>query len=106
MVDENLSPKIVRLLETRLPGTVHVSSVGLAASADEAIWRYARDNAFVVLSKDADFNQRALVRGHPPKVVWARVGEMRTNEIAATVLAPADDLHRFEADTEQGVFVI
>ena len=106
LVDENLSPKIVRLLDGRFPGTVHVASVGLAGSGDEAIWRYARDNGFVVLSKDSDFNQRALLRGGPPKVVWLRVAEMRTNEIAATVLATADELERFDIDGEQSVLVI
>lgn len=106
LVDENLSPKIVSLLDSRFPGTVHVSAAGLAGSGDEMIWRHARNNGFVVLSKDADFNQRALLRGHPPKVVWARVGEMRTNEIAAAVLARADELDRFEVDAEQSVFVI
>lgn len=85
---------------------MHVSSVGLAGSRDEVIWRYPRENGLVVLSKDSDFNQRALLRGHPPKIVWARVGEMRTNEIAATVLARPDELDRFEVDAEQSVFVI
>ena len=106
LVDENLSPKIVRLFDPRFPGTMHVSSAGLAGSGDEAIWRYAGEHGFVVLSKDSDFNQRALLRGHPPKIVWARVGEMRTNEIAATVLARADELDRFEDDAELSVFVI
>ena len=106
LVDENLSPKIVRLLDHRFPGTIHVSTAGLAGSGDEVIWRYARDNSLVVLSKDSDFNQRALLRGHPPKVVWARVGEMRTTEIAATVLARADELEQFEGDEELSVFVI
>ncbi len=106
LADENLPPKIVGLLHSRFPGPIHVVSAGLAGVGDESIWRYAADNDFVVLSKDFDFNQRALLRCHPPKVVWARVGEMRANEIAATVLARADQLERFEVDDEQSVFVI
>lgn len=55
LVDENLSPKLPRLLETLFPGSSHVRDCGLKGSSDEDVWHYARANGFIILSKDSDF---------------------------------------------------
>ena len=71
LFDENLSPKLPRLLETLFPGSAHVRECGLKGFPDEDVWEYARANGFIILSKDSDFQQRSLLYGHPPKIVFA-----------------------------------
>jgi predicted nuclease of predicted toxin-antitoxin system len=50
--------------------------------ADSHVWNYARDNAFVIVSKDNDFRQRSFLDGAPPKVIWLSVGNAGTHTIA------------------------
>jgi len=56
------------------PNSLHVREIGLVEATDTEIWNYAKANDFVIVSKDTDFQQRSLLLGHPPKVVWIRVG--------------------------------
>ena len=72
--DQNLSPRLPRLLADLYPDSVHVRDVGLRDSSDTEIWDYAKQNDFVIVSKDSDFQLRSLLYGHPPKFIWLRVG--------------------------------
>ena len=55
--------------------------------ADEIIWEYAKNNNFTVISKDSDFYQRALLYGHPPKLIWLRIGNFFNNSESILILA-------------------
>ena len=81
LLDQNLSRRLVPELIRVFPGTRHVSGLGLEGADDERIWRFARDHGFVIVSKDADFLHRSIVRGHPPKVIQIRIGNASTDEI-------------------------
>jgi predicted nuclease of predicted toxin-antitoxin system len=74
LFDENLSPKLPRLLADRFPGAIHVRDCGLRGAPDEQIWAYARDHGYTIVTKDSDFHQRSLLWGSPPKVVWLGLG--------------------------------
>ena len=47
--------------------------IGLESASDAQVWQYARDNGFVIVSRDSDFHERSLVHGHPPQVVWLKI---------------------------------
>src|SRR5438045_7803257 len=98
LFDQNLSPRLVGMLAAEFPGSEHVRNVGLAASPDPAIWAFAGANGFTIVSKDADFQQRALLFGHPPKVVWIRLGNCPTVAVAGLLRARQADMLAFEAD--------
>jgi predicted nuclease of predicted toxin-antitoxin system len=55
LLDENLSPRLLQLLADVYPASVQVRDVGLASATDEAVWEYARDHAFLIVTKDEDF---------------------------------------------------
>lgn len=74
LFDENLSPKLPILLAAVFPGSLHVRDCGLLGRADEALWGYARDQEMTIVSKDADFHERSLLYGAPPKLVRLRIG--------------------------------
>ena len=98
LFDQNLSPQLVRLLAAEFPGSQHVRDAGLAAAPDAAVWAYAAGQGLVILSKDSDFQHRALLLGHPPKVVWVRLGNCSTAAVVALLRARQADLLAFEAD--------
>jgi predicted nuclease of predicted toxin-antitoxin system len=70
LLDHNLSPKLVRLLADVYPDSTHVRELGMARAQDTEVWQYAAEHGFTIVTKDADFHQRSLLLGSPPKVVW------------------------------------
>jgi predicted nuclease of predicted toxin-antitoxin system len=86
------------------PGTIHVRDAGLESADDEAVWTYAAEHGYVIVSKDADFHHRSFVLGHPPKVVWIRQGNCSTSEIEEILRVRQADLLAFERD-EHGAFL-
>ena len=98
LFDENLSHRLVGQLATEFPGSAHVRGVGLATAADADVWDHAAANGFVLVSKDTDFQQRALLYGHPPKVIWVRLGNCTTAAVAALLRSRLADIQAFEAD--------
>jgi len=99
LFDQNLSYKLVMLLAVDFPESVHVRDIGLARASDPAVWRYAGEQGFILVSKDVDFQQRALLLGHPPKVIWIRLGNCQTSTIAALLQSHRTTLLSFEAHT-------
>jgi predicted nuclease of predicted toxin-antitoxin system len=89
LFDQNLSPRLVNLLHGLDPGSDHVQRLGLERSSDDAVWTHARDNDFIIVIKDDDFNQIAVIRGFPPKIVWIQLGNCTTDEIAEALKAEA-----------------
>jgi predicted nuclease of predicted toxin-antitoxin system len=81
LLDQNLSPRLVRTLEAAYPGSSHVRLVGLRDADDAVVWEFARDHDFIIVSKDSDFHQRSFVFGFPPKVIWIRRGNCPTADI-------------------------
>jgi predicted nuclease of predicted toxin-antitoxin system len=54
LLDENLSRRIVPFLQGDYPGSTQVALLGMERMADREIWEYARQNNFVVVSRDSD----------------------------------------------------
>ena len=73
LLDENLSRRIVPFLQTTFPGSSQVALLGLESASDSEIWQYAKDNGFVIVSRDSDFQERSLIAGYPPQVVWLKI---------------------------------
>jgi len=100
LFDHNLSPRLVRSLADTYPGSTHIRDIGLQTADDEAMWAYAAQHGFVIVSKDADFHQRSFVLGPPPKVIWVRLGNCRTSEIETLLRAQAPNVQAFNLDEE------
>ena len=98
LFDENLSPKLARLLRDLFPGSVHVRDVGLKASDDLLVWQYAQDNSLIICSKDSDMHQRSFLLGYPPKVVWVRLGNCSTADVEELLRKHFDAIQAFAAD--------
>jgi len=106
LFDENLSPRLVGILEKEYPGSTHVRDVGLRGAPDGQIWDHACENAFVIVSKDDDFRQRSFLQGSPPKVVWLQVGNAGTAAIAEVLRDEASRLRRFENEEESALLIL
>ncbi len=88
LFDQNLSRHLVRDLSRQFPDSTHVANLGLDTATDRHIWTYAGEHGYIVVSKDSDFRQLAILLGPPPKAVWLPVGNPPP-ERSASSLAPA-----------------
>jgi predicted nuclease of predicted toxin-antitoxin system len=98
LFDQNLSPRLPRLLADIYPESIHVRDVGMLESADIDIWQYAKQNGFAIVSKDSDFQQWSLLYGAPPKFIWLRVGNCTRDRIENLLRKHSASIHTFEID--------
>ncbi len=106
LLDQNLSPRLVRALASTHPESAHVREFGMQSASDEAIWSFARQDGFTILSKDADFHQRSFLYGSPPKVVWLRVGNCSTDQALDLLRRHSPRLAEFERDLVAAFLVL
>jgi predicted nuclease of predicted toxin-antitoxin system len=70
LLDQNLSPKLIRKLADVLPGLESVYDYGLTGASDPFIFDWARRSEFSgLISTDRDFVHLAERLGPPPKVI-------------------------------------
>lgn len=100
LFDENLSHQLVRLLADIFPQSLHVRDVGLKSADDPVVWQYAKGNRLIIVSKDSDLHQRSFVLGHPPKLVWVRLGNCSTAEIERLLRSHFSAIAIFHKDAE------
>ena len=100
LFDENLSHQLVRLLGDIFPQSVHVRDVGLKSADDPLVWQYAKENNLIIVSKDSDLHQRSFVLGHPPKLVWVRLGNCSTSEVEILLRRHLSAIITFHEDIE------
>jgi predicted nuclease of predicted toxin-antitoxin system len=81
LFDQNLSPRLVRLLADIFPDSDHLREVGLRDEPDAAIWLFAKEHGFTIVSKDSDFQRWSVRYGAPPKVIWLRVGNCTRHRV-------------------------
>jgi len=72
LLDENLSRRLVPFLQHDYPGSTQVVLMGLESESDSVVWQTAKDHDFVIVTRDADFEELSLVWGQPPKVIWLK----------------------------------
>jgi predicted nuclease of predicted toxin-antitoxin system len=100
LFDENLSPKLVDALDDVFPDSEHVDRVGLGGEIDNVVWEYAKDNCFILVSKDSDFYDKSAFFGHPPKVIWIRRGNCSNRQIQLLLRNKADAIKAFAQNPE------
>lgn len=92
LFDENLSHRLVARLAHVYPGSHHVRDLGLESASDRAVAQFAADHGLVVVTKDHDFDDIALLVP-AARVLRLDVGNTTTGEIEQVLrrAAPALD---------------
>ena len=100
LFDEPLSEELVDLLDDLFPQSLHVRQLGAGGSTDDAIWQIASERGCLLVTKDEDFHRLSVVRGAPPKVVWIRLGNCTTREVADLLRLRYESVRRFAEQDE------
>ena len=101
LFDQNLSPRLPRVLADIYPESTPVREISLRDATDTQIWEYAKPNGFVIVSKDSDFQARSLLYGSPPKFIWLRVGNCPVRTIEELLRDHSIAIYTFAQDEAQ-----
>ena len=63
------APRLIDLLQDLYPQSNHVYLLGLDQAPDREIWKFAEQEGFLIVTRDADFSDLCLLFGFPPKVL-------------------------------------
>ncbi|MBW4605382.1 MAG: DUF5615 family PIN-like protein [Calothrix sp. FI2-JRJ7] len=106
LFDHNLSPTLVSRLQDLYPDSNHLYSLGLDRVPDTEVWEYARQEDFLIVTKDADFSDLCLLRGFRPKIIWIRRGNCKTVDIEAMLRSHYDDINKLNNEETVGVLTL
>jgi predicted nuclease of predicted toxin-antitoxin system len=104
LIDMNLPPAWVAVLEDAGHEAVHWSQVGDPRAADVVLMQYARDHGLVVFTHDLDFGALLAASGvDSPSVVQARTQNVMPEVLAVPVL---EVLESHAAAIEAGALIV
>ncbi len=98
LVDAQLPAPLARLPVEHGRVAEHVNDIGPGDAPDQDLWRYALEHYAVIITKDEDFSDMALLADRAPTIVWIRVGNTRRAVLLAWFAPMIDDIvKRIEA---------
>ena len=106
LFDHNLPPRLVRSLADLFPESRHVYALGLDHASDREICDFAQQHGYTVVTKDADFEDLALVLGLSLKVVWIRRGNCSTEEVESLLREESEAILAHGEDRQAHTLVL
>jgi len=81
LFDNNISHRIIARISDIFLDANHVMLENLDEVSDDKVWMFARSHNYTIVTKDSDFNDMAIHKGVPPKIIWIKVGNCKVSEI-------------------------
>lgn len=106
LFDQNISQRILKALPESFFGSSHVKNEKLINAPDRQIWEFAKKNEFVIVTQDSDFNEINSLYGFPPKIIWIRSGNLKTQVILDLLSSHEREIKQFVLDEKYGCFEI
>ena len=103
LFDHNISHKIVPQIVDLFPGSAQTRLLNLGRTNDPQLWLIAKTHEFVLVTKDKDVAELAVLRGAPPKIIWLRMGNCRTEVIERALRENYQAIEDLVADPEKVV---
>lgn len=74
--------------------------------SDQAIWQFAKTNQYQIVTFDEDFIELQNLYAYPPKIIWLRLGNCSTKEIAQRLTNLEAKIIDFLINDDSGIFEI
>ena len=100
LLDQNLSRRILPSLFSYFPGSTHVALEKLETATDEKIWLFAKENNFVIVTKDSDFEELSIIKGTPPQIIWIKIGNADNKTVIDILTNNKDEIHNLLTHSE------
>jgi predicted nuclease of predicted toxin-antitoxin system len=98
LFDQNISFRILKWIDDIFPGSISVH--------DLEIWKFVKLNNYAIVTSDADFIDISNLRGYPPKIIWLRLGNTSTKNIAERIRAEQNNIVTFLSNNESAFLEI
>jgi predicted nuclease of predicted toxin-antitoxin system len=82
LFDQNISFRLISKIEANFPQAKQVRQLGIENYSDLEICKFAKDKDFTIVSFDTDFFDLSNLKEHPPKIIWSRFGNTKTDYLA------------------------
>ena len=103
VIDMNLSPEWISVLEAAGYEAVHWSTVGNPKATDTTIMAWAVSNGYIVFTHDLDFGTLlAISQTNTPSVIQVRTQDVLPSKLGNLVL---NALQQFQSELETGALV-
>lgn len=103
VIDMNLSPEWVDVLEAAGYQAVHWSDVGNIKASDSTIMSWAASNGYIVFTHDLDFGTLlAISTANTPSVIQIRTQDVLPNKLSKVVLSA---IKQFQVELETGALI-
>ena len=106
LFDQNISFRIIKWVDDIFPGSISVHDLGYQNPHDLDIWKFAKVNNFVIVTFDAEFIDISNLRGYPPKIIWLRIGNTSTKNIADRIREEQKSIMDFLSNNESAFLEI
>ncbi len=106
LFDQNISHRILKLLPERYSNSSTVKKEGLINLPDKQIWEFAKQNNFIIVTQNSDFNNLISLLGFPPKIIWIRTGNLSTQAILNILIGYSDEIEKFIKNDSYGCFEV
>jgi predicted nuclease of predicted toxin-antitoxin system len=106
LFDQNISHKILKKIVDIFPDAKQVKELNLDKSSDTEIWKFAKDNNFVIVTFDSDFMDLSILKGAPPKIIWLRVGNTSTIHLASIIRSKYESIKSFVESNDSSLLEI
>ena len=103
LFDEQLSEDLLASLADLFPESFHVRGLDMGGASDFTVWQIAKERDCILVTKDEDFHRLSVLRGAPPKVIWLRLGNCTTEEVANLIRHHVTDIRHFSEHEEATV---
>ncbi len=100
LFDQNISFRILSKINSEFPEDQQVRNLGIENFSDVEIWKFAKVNNYTIVTFDADFFDLANLKGHPPKIIWLRFGNSKTDYLAEILNSKSSIINEFIASED------
>ena len=95
LFDQNISFRLISKISHIFPEARQVRQLGIENDLDIDIWYYAKQHSYTICTFDSDFYDLSNLKGHPPKIIWLRIGNTSTNFLADIIINKKDAIQDF-----------
>ena len=100
LFDQNISFRVISKITDLFPEAKQVRQLGIENDLDIDIWQFAKENNYTIVTFDSDFYDISNLKGHPPKIIWLRIGNTTTNFLAQIISSKANLIKEFIQNDE------
>ncbi|NBL65294.1 hypothetical protein GV828_08810 [Flavobacterium sp. NST-5] len=100
LFDQNIPFRILSKINSEFAEAQQGRNLGIENFSDVEIWKFAKVNNYTIVTFDADFFDLANLKRHPPKIIWLRLGNSKTDYLAEVLNSKSSIIKEFIASKE------